>query len=481
MSQFIGRNNELDQLGSLLGKSSSSMVVIRGRRRIGKSRLIEEFAKRNKIKMYSFSGIPPEKGMVWQDQLDEFSSDMKRYFDVSANYSNWGEAFAGLAEKTFSGKVLILFDEISWMANDSPAMLGKLKNAWDRLLKKNDQLILVLCGSVSSWIKKNIINSKGFYGRISLKLRLRELPLDVCRQFWGEESHYISAQEKLKILSVTGGVPKYLEEVDPKCSAEENIKRLCFSESGILFNDFNHIFTSTLERQSNFYRAIVVALTNANAEQTNLLRELNVKSGGQVSEYIDELIDAGFIERHYTWSLRDGKTSRLSQYRLCDNYIRFYLKYIYPSSHKIIDQNYQFKSLANLTSWMSIMGLQVENLVINNRHEIIKKIGICVDDVINSGPYFQRKTQRIKGCQIDLLVQVKMNSLYVCEVKFSSQVIRIDIVDEVKEKVARLSLSGGFSIRPVLIHAGYVHDAVVDSGYFAKIINLSELLSDEEK
>lgn len=480
MSVFIGREKELSSLKALTQKQSASLVVIRGRRRVGKSRLVEEFVEQAGMQVYTFSGLPPELDldsvMAEKMQLSEFSSDMQRYFHQTKQYDDWSDVFYDLAMHTNKGKILILLDEITWMAQGSSAMLGKLKNAWDIWFKKNPHLIVVLCGSISTWIKTNIINSTGFYGRISLKLNLKPLPLYACKAFWGRQSPLIDAQEKLKVLAVMGGIPKYLEEVNPHLTAEENIRNLCFIESGILFNDFYHIFSSMLEKKSDYYRKIVVILSSGNTEQTELLEKLHINSGSNIMEYIEELIDAGFIERHYTWNIKQGKTSTLSQYRLSDNYIRFYLKYIYPNSQKIIDQHFQLTSLSNLPGWQAIIALQVENLVLNNRHEIIKYMGIPPEDIINAGPYFQRGTQRQKGCQIDLLIQTRLNTLYICEIKFSKNVIREDVIEEIQKKINNMTRPKGFSIRPVLIHAGCVHDNVLNSDFFGHIVDLASLL-----
>lgn len=120
----------------------------------------------------------------------------------------------------------MVFDEISWMGLCDPTFLSKLKDLWDVYLKQNDRLILIICGSASSWIDRHLMSNTGFVGRVSFTLTLRELSLAECRQFWPK---HISIFEILKVLSVTGGVPKYLEEIDPKSSAEDNIRQLCFT------------------------------------------------------------------------------------------------------------------------------------------------------------------------------------------------------------------------------------------------------------
>lgn len=187
-----------------------------------------------------------------------------------------------LANVTRKGKVLILFDEISWMGSKDPLFLGKLKNAWDLEFKKNPNLILILCGSVSWWIEKNILNNTGFLGRISLQMTLKELPLNDCAQFWPKELK-VSNFEKLKILSVTGGVPKYLEEIVSKLSAEENIRRLCFNVSGLLFNEFDQIFSDIFGQRSNIYKKILECLINGKKNLETIFEDLDVKKNGVIN------------------------------------------------------------------------------------------------------------------------------------------------------------------------------------------------------
>lgn len=119
---------------------------------------------------------------------------------------------------------------------------GYLKDAWDDDLKKHERLILVLCGSVSSWIQRNILDSTGFVGRISLELVLGELPVRDCLQFWRQSADGVSSREVFDLLSVTGGVPMYLEEIDPTLTTNENLRRMAFTKGGTLFNDFTRIF-----------------------------------------------------------------------------------------------------------------------------------------------------------------------------------------------------------------------------------------------
>lgn len=478
MSKFIGRLEELNLLKGLMEKRSASLAVVYGRRRVGKSRLVEEFGRN--LKMYTFAGLPPQSNMSIQTQLDEFSRQMRRQTKIeNQSFSDWGDAFNQLAAQTQKGQIIIFFDEITWLGSCDPDFLGKLKNAWDTQFKKNDNLILILCGSVSTWINKNILSNTGFYGRISLKIHLKDLPLKDCAQFWLEQKENTSPYEKLKILAVTGGIPKYLEEIKKNYSAEENIRQLCFLESGLLFSDFDYIFSALLQRESDIYDKIISLLKEKYLEQSELLECLSIESGGSISTYLDELVVSGFIERDYTWQFKTEGISKLSKYRLSDNYLRFYMKYIKPNIQRIRHGQFKNRSLSSLPGWAAIMGLQIENIVLNNRSEIKNKLGIYPDEIVYDNPYFQRKTARHKGCQVDYMIQTKFGNLFLCEVKFSRNIIRKDVIEEVKEKIISLSVPRNFSIKPVLIHASEIHDEVLDSNFFVKTIDLTGFLHHE--
>jgi hypothetical protein len=475
-SPFIGRKTELSDLNLLLSKKSASLIVVRGRRRIGKSRLIEEFAKDKRF--IQFSGIPPTEDITSQSQRDVFARQLGQQFGLPGLHAtDWTDLFTLLANQTKEGRVVVLFDEISWMGSKDPTFLGKLKNAWDMEFKKNQELILVLCGSISTWIQKNIINSTAFFGRISRSINLEDLPLEDCEQFLEMQGFRGSVYEKFKIFSVTGGIPWYLEQIQPKLNADENIKNLCFRRDGILVNEFDLIFHDLFTRRSEIYKKIIEILSKGSLEFNQIYQELNYPKSGVLSDYLEELIEAGFLTRDFTWILKTGKYSRLSHFRLSDNYLRFYLKYIVSNLDKISRDEFKDISMSTLASWDSIMGFQFENLVLKNRKKVRKILEIKPEDVIVDNPFFQRKTVSHSGCQIDYLIQTRFNMLYACEVKFSKKEVQSDIIKEMKDKLDRLSLPRGFACCPVLIHINGVNESVADSNYFSHIIDFSDFLN----
>jgi AAA+ ATPase superfamily predicted ATPase len=469
--RFIGREPELIRLESLLQKRSASLIVVRGRRRIGKSRLLAEFGK--EIKNFSFSGMPPVPKMNAQLQREEFANQMQRMGLPGVKPDDWGNLFWALSKYTEKGKVLVVFDEISWMGGKDPTFLGKLKTAWDMYFSKNPNLIMALCGSISSWIEENILSSTGFVGRITIDLVLEELPLNVCNAFWHPKEKRISAFDKFKLLAITGGVPRYLEEIMPHLPAEQNIQNLCFTRGGFLVREFDEIFSDLFSRRSGSYKEIVNRLAEGPKELPEICKELNKSRGGLRNKYLDDLIKAGFVQRDFTWNLEDARESKLSRYRLSDNYLRFYLKYISRNRNKIEKGNF-FPS--RLPSWEGIMGLQFENLVIHNRQIIWKLIGISPEEVVADGPFFQKATRRQPGCQIDYMIQTRFNNLYICEIKFSKDRLRKAIIEEVKERNKRLKIPKHFSIRPVLIQVNGIENSILEEEFFDKIIDFGKLL-----
>ena len=364
------------------------------------------------------------------------------------------------------------------MGSEDPAFLGKLKNAWDLEFKKNPELLLILCGSVSTWIDKNIISSTAFYGRISLFLELKELPINSCHELLLSKGFHRSIYEELKILAVTGGIPWYLEHIQP-LSADENLMNLCFRKEGILFNEFERIFNELFEKRNIIYRPIVEQLVKGSIEFSSLCKALGQTKSGTLSGYLNDLIQAGFVTRDYTWVIKSGKSSKISQYRLSDNYLRFYLKAIAPNRDRIIRRGSINPS--TLPGWSGMMGLQFENLVLNNRKKIWEELGIRPEDIVADNPYLQKKTTTKKGCQIDYLIQTRFNTRFACEIKFSTHSLRSEVIDEMSQKTGNLSLPKRFSCWPVLIHVNGVDDAVLDRGYFTKIIDFSIFLQKSGK
>lgn len=165
--------------------------------------------------------------------------------------------------------------------------------------------------------------------------------------------------------------------------------------------------------------------------------------------------------------------AKLSQLRISDNYSRFYLRYVKPKKTRFEKIRLRSSDPLNFIPWESLLGLQFENLVLNNIDFILEQLEIHRTDVVHIGPYFQRKNLKQKGVQIDLLIQTKHNVLFLGEAKCQNK-ISSDVIHTVSEKVKALKKPKGFAVRPFLVYAGESSTALKESNFFVKAINFEE-------
>ena len=471
---FIGREYYLDLLASLWKKRTSSLVVVSGRRRIGKSTLVERFATLSKCRFIEIEGLAPDKSMTNEKQIANFCGRLSKATGLpEARASNWSQAFDALdAAVSKTARTIVFLDEISWMGAYDASFAAYLKNAWDTQLSRKGALILVLAGSVSAWIQGNILQSRGFVGRISLDITLPELPLADCRQFWGRKAEHTALRDMLDLLSVTGGIPKYLQEMDPSLDADENIRRLCFMPEGYLFRDFNSIFSDVFGN-ALVKRKILQKLADGPSTLSDISTALGYEANGHLSDELRDLTEAGFIAAGKGLNPSTGGSVRQIQYRLRDNYTRFYLKFIAPRETSIRQGVFQFTTMDRLPGWDAILGLQFENLVINNLDSLCPLIGLEGRLVTSAAPFLRRKTAVSPGLQVDLLIQTP-KSLYIVEIKRRKK-IPTSIENDIQDKIQKLRLPRSKSVRTVLVYDGEIAPEVVENGFFDYLIPIERM------
>ena len=482
---FFGREYELRRLNELLRKPTASLVTCRGRRRIGKSTLFEHFATISGCRFIKLEGLAPRTGdaesgepqkITDEDQRAAFGrqlADQTRLPEVVP--SSWTQAFAFLDSVIVDNQwTVVLLDEISWMGENAPDFPGDLKVAWDNKFKKHDKLIMVLCGSVSSWITDNILNNAGFVGRPSIDFTLSELSLRDSVRFWGDDLSKFATRDIVDILSVTGGVPKYLEEINPSQTVEENLRRTCFSPEGYLFRDFerifNHVFGSRAERK----RAILVALADGPKTLAEIAIAIGKKRNGHLSEDLEELVLSGFLAGDRGRNPNTGETALSTRFRLKDNYTRFYLKYLLPARDRIEKGFFEFVSLEGLAGWDAIMGLQFENLVVNNFKSLLPLLALDKTELLSAEPYRRRAGKDYPGCQIDLLLQTERYA-FVVEVKRQKSIGQ-KALDEIESQIAALPRKKSVSVRSVLVYDGELEPCVRAKRVFDFMIPFSDMI-----
>ena len=474
---FFGRKEQLDRFQALWRKKVPSLVVCRGRRRIGKSTLIKEFARQSGGLFVKLEGLAPDEYMTNAKQLASFREQLAAQTGREVpRLKGWADAFRELnAALDGEGRKVVLLDEVSWMGGYDRSFPAKLKVAWDNLFHERTNLVMVVCGSVSTWIHRNILRSRGFVGRISLDAVVDELPLSDCLRFWGGRLERLDLRDALDVLSVTGGVPRYLEEVDPSLSADENIRRLCFLPDGYLFLEFNELFNDIVSRTAPTKRRVLEALAEGAMSGTELAEKLAIPRNGRLSDLLDELETAGFVARADGINPATGRRGRIDRYRLRDNYSRFFLRYVSPRLPEIKAGAFSFVSRTLLPGWDAVMGLQFENLVLNNLKSVIRALGLNGRLVVSAAPYRCVRSARGGGVQVDLLVQTE-RSVHIVEIKRGVE-LGVEVAQELEQKVRRLPVREGMSVRTALIYEGHVTEGLRASDVLDRLVSAKDLLT----
>ncbi len=232
----------------------------------------------------------------------------------------------------------------------------------------------------------------GSYFTKSSYLELTELSISESKQLLHLQGFKGSKLDFFKILCVRGGVPWYIEQIQSHQSADENIKRLCFERNSILVYEFDRIFNDLFSSRGEIYKKIINILSQGMKSRFSLQKEIGYCPSGTLTLDLKALEICGFISKHPDWSLKTGKPGKLTLYRLCDNYLRFYTHYIYPNLRKIEQGSFLNAPLSSLTGLEPMLDFQLENLLLKNRSLIYQSLGISSQDVVIDNPYFQKTT-----------------------------------------------------------------------------------------
>ena len=275
------------------------------------------------------------------------------------------------------------------------------------------------------------------------------------------------------MLSVCGGVPRYLEEIDPSLTVDESLRRSCFTPQGYLFRDFDLMFDELYDKSSAERKSVLNALAKKPMTVSEVAAATGRSRNGHLVELLKDLVQAGFLAQERGINPQTGELRQETRYRICDNYVRFYLKYIEPVKNTIDAGSFGFASLDELNGWESVKGLQFENMVVNNAPQLIRPLGIGRAHVLSCAPY--RRTGKLAdGVQVDLMIQTQ-RATYVIEVKRKRE-IGHEVIKEMERRVAKIPRKEGRSIRTALVYEGHLAPIVEAEGYFDAIVPFKELL-----
>jgi hypothetical protein len=432
MSEIVGRIPEIKELLERFNSKQAEFLVIYGRRRVGKTFLIEQtFAKRKCI-FFQVSGIQDGSLKV---QLKEFAQAMSETFYQGvriASSISWMDAFEELS-KAIEGfqktlKVVLFFDELPWMSTKRSKMLQALDYYWNRHWSKNKRIKLIVCGSSASWIIKNIIHNKGgLHNRYTKSLLIKPFSLYETQAFLEKNDIHFNNNQLLQLYMVMGGIPHYLKHVKRGLSAIQNINNLCFSENGILFSEFDKLFKSLFEDAKIYIELIRIIAKVREGVSRNYIDEHSKfsKKGGTLTDRLNDLELAGFIKAF----LPLGHVRQGEYYRVIDEYSYFYLKWIEPEKHTLLGQEVDNKFWTRKSGtplYYNWMGYAFEAVCYKHIAQIRETLQIDTGTRVGTWRYFPRSDINERGTQIDLLFERDDNAVTVCEIKCTDKPFIID-------------------------------------------------------
>ncbi|WP_406017949.1 ATP-binding protein [Succinivibrio sp.] len=418
--KIIGRKKECERLDECMNADQAQLVIVYGRRRVGKTYLINEyFENRFAFKITGSYGQPKEV------QLKIFDTSLSRQNGVNKlNSKDWFEAFNSLRDylETLdtNEKQVIFFDEMPWLDTQKSSFLAAFEWFWNDWASTRRNLIFIVCGSATSWMDEKIANNKGgLFNRQTCKLFLKPFSLNEVEEYLQSKNIEWSRYDIVQCYMIMGGIPYYLSLLNSKLSLSQNIDALFFTDRGELSDEFEHLYR-TLFTNSASYIKVVESLSKKKGGLTReeLLKSTGRQTGGELSVILKNLELSGFIRISNFFN----KKKKNALYQLCDYYTSFYFKFIKDNYGK--DEHYWSNAVDNPAkrTWE---GLVFEQICRDHVTSIKKKLGIS-GVLSEESSWYVRGDTEIQGAQIDLLISRRDHVTNLCEIKFSTGEYSID-------------------------------------------------------
>ncbi len=410
---LVGRSREISILKEIELSPKSEFVAVYGRRRIGKTFLIEEYFK-NRSFYLEFIGT---ENALTSQQVKSFVLEIERVLKPQIEkpkIANWSDAFNWLRDIVESSTVdpsskkVIFFDELPWLASKKSQFMQALSFFWNQFAKKRSDIILVVCGSAASWMIKHTFHSKGgLYKRVTKRIPMSPFNLRETEEYLKAKGISLIREQIIDLYMVTGGVALYLDEVKAGESAAQFTQNNYFAKGGILKDEFDPLFRSLFDDHKNHIEIVrLLAKNESGLSKKEIEEKLQVTSGGRTTDYLKELEKSDFI--HFNPKL--GAKKREGVYRLVDEFCLFYLNWVEPAGNSAGPDYWQRQiGLGAYNRWA---GHAFENVCFKHADQIKTALGI-------SGTITQISGLRTPLAQIDMIIDRNDKAVNLCEMKYT--------------------------------------------------------------
>lgn len=417
--KLVGREKEIKELEKLYKSDKPEFVALFGRRRVGKTFLINEvFENKFAFKHTALSPLEDSLNnkMTTKMQLDNFKESLIKYgYQGARVISDWYQAFYALEELLESlgeGRKVVFIDELPWLDTYGANFVSAIDLFWNSWANCHD-ILFIICGSANAWMTKKMLNNYGgLYNRITYEIELLPLSLKECELFFKEKHILLSRYDIVQLYMTFGGIPFYLDLIDGNMSIGQNVQKLFFSRPAKLSNEFTKLFKSTFNNPDLIIKILKFMFTKKNGyTREEIIKGLDLKEGEATSDAFNALIASGYVFK-YRPLIDNRKTL---YYKICDPFTLFYLEFVNKEKSidsNLFEHNYESKKIS---TWR---GLSFENVCFNHVNEIKRALQIeSIESEVY--PFVYVEDGKIDS-QIDLVIDRKDNIVNLCECKFYS-------------------------------------------------------------
>lgn len=472
--KFIGRKKELEKLSLIASATEAAILIVYGRRRIGKTELLEQaFRTRNVLKFEGIEGFTEEK------QIEQTMLQLSRYVGdpllAKVKLASWTESLLAIARYVAKGTWTVYFEEVQWLAGYEDQFIAALKYVWDNELRHNSKLIVILCGSSPSFMIRQVLHSKALYNRSEYELHLQPFTLPEARMFLAKRS----VREVMDAYLTIGGIPEYLKWVNKDSSVFLSLCHSSFRADSFFSHEYERIFTSSLSDNPHYKRIIEFLSKHRFATRSTILKHLQLKSGGTLTALLEDLELSGFVGRYTPFNLKED--SLLARYAISDPYLQFYFRFIKPIARNIDSAAYDRNPSAalNREAYFKCLGHAFERFCRDFHHVIARILGFGAV-AYKSGVFFDRASDaQDPGYQLDLVYDRADMVYTICEIKYLQSKVSPKVIPEFEKKLALFSNPKQRTIERVLIANEGADSALISRGYFDRVITLDELFNEQ--
>ena len=473
---MIGREKEKEELEKLYRSEKAEFVAIYGRRRVGKTYLVDETFKDRLT--FNHAGLSPvdmvNKKNGTKEQLRQFYYSLLRYGMQKDHIPHdWMEAFFMLEMfldgKKPEGKMVVFLDELPWLDTPRSGFITAFEGFWNNWGCRKDNLLLIVCGSANSWIINKLINNHGgLYNRVTYEINLDPFTLHECKEYFLSRNIEFSDYDIIQAYMIMGGIPYYLAYITPEDSLAQNIDNMFFSRNAKLQAEFSRLFSSVFDNPDLIMEIVrILNRRSMGFERKDVLRELGRIDNSSFTRAFDALEAGNFVLRYVPF----GKKKSQSYYKLIDPFCIFYLRFI--ENRTSLDEDFWMQNVTApaINSWR---GYAFENVCFNHIPQIKNALGISGVQTVCS-QWFDNSSQ------IDLLIERKDNIVNMCEIKFYGVEFSVDkeYYKTLNERQVNLSghLNKRTAVRNTLITTfGLKYNTY--SGVFSKTITMEDLFKE---